>query len=119
MPYKRRNGSKQRDGQITDAAVTSFEEGLRLRRRERWSTAIAANALALAIALGMKPWNPDVFDCDDGTPPDDMRTDMEIADYHRSRGIRLDLEQALRERRRAARMARRAAKAAEAVQAPG
>ena len=44
MPYKRRNGSKQRDGQITDAAVTLFEEGLRLRRRERWSTAIAANA---------------------------------------------------------------------------
>ena len=115
MPYKRRGPPKARDGQITPQAIELFAEGLRLRRREDWSDAIRDNAVALAIALGQKPWHPDVFHCDDGTPPDHMNTDLEVSDYARSRAIRLELEAALRDRRRAARMARRVAKAAVAV----
>lgn len=42
-----------------------------------------------------------------------MRTPAEIADYRRARAVRLELEAALRARRKAAREAARAAKAAK------
>jgi len=113
MPTKRTPIRRSPLPQITNAALDLFEKGLRLRRRQEWSREIADNAYQLILELGMKPWNEDVFDCDSDTPPDFMRSPAELEEYARSREIRLELEAALRAKRKAAREAGRAQKAAK------
>ena len=114
MPYKRR-GSKERDTRITGAAVSLYERGKRLIARGD-EDGLRDVSFQLAIELKLKPRNECPLDCDEGTPPDYMDTDAEIADYIRSRAIRLELEQALRARRRgSARGAPGRTKAAEAA----
>jgi hypothetical protein len=88
---------------ITPEAIALFERGLRLRAKKDWSSEIAANAFALEVELGMKPWEEDVFDCNDDTPSDWMTGEFEIDDYRRSRAIRLELETALKAKREAQR----------------
>jgi hypothetical protein len=73
---------------ITDEAVSIFERGLRLRRKQDWSDAIARNGFELAAALRLKPWD----DC----PLDPSGDDQ-------SRRLRAQLQSTLRERRKARR----------------
>jgi hypothetical protein len=90
---------------ITPESVALFERGMRLRAQQDWSREIADNAVALTIALGMKPWQWDVFDCPNDAPPPWMTDQDKIDDYLNSRAIRLELERALRAKRRAQRKA--------------
>jgi hypothetical protein len=99
MPMKRRV-DKSRNGRITVEAVALFERGLRLRAQQNWSQEIADNAGALAIALAMQPWESDVFDCPNDEPPPWMADPDQTDSYYRTRRIRLELEAALRAKRR-------------------
>ena len=101
MPRKRRV-DKTRDGRITNRAVDLFELGLKLRAQQRDRHEIDDVAIALVQALGLGPhqWDP-LLDCNDDEPPTWLTDPDKIEDYHNSRQIRLDLEAAMRERRRA------------------
>jgi len=91
---------------ITPESVALFERGLRLRAQQDGSREIADNAVALTFALGMKPWQWDVFDCSNDAPPHWMSGDVDkIDDYLNSLAIRLQLEAALRAKRKARRSA--------------
>jgi len=97
----KRRVDKSRNGRITIEAAVLFERGLRLRAQQDWSREIADNAIALAIALGMQPWECDVFDARNDAPSHWMMTAPDkVDDYYRSRRIRLELESALRAKRR-------------------
>ena len=103
MPYKRRT-SKERDGRITPRAVELFERLMRLPRPVKWTPENRDLELQFDRELGLMPHEPHpVFDCSHPQPPMWMNERDKIADWHRSRQIRLELERVLRERRKARR----------------
>jgi hypothetical protein len=58
----------------------------------------------LAVELGLKPWNDcPLLDCQPNEPPAFLDSPHEIADWHRSKGIRRELQTAIQARRKAAR----------------
>jgi hypothetical protein len=106
MPFKRRV-HKLREVQISPEAVALFERGIKLTQRTRSEEVdreLSDISFELARALGLKPWNDcPLVDCEHKDPPSFLHDGPEVDDWQRSRGIRLELEAALRERRRAAR----------------
>jgi hypothetical protein len=111
MPMKRRV-SKTREPQVTSEAIALYERGRLLQRRKRSEEVqreLTTIAFQLAHALKLQPWDECPLDVDTEAPPAFMRSELEVADWHRSREIRYQLEQAIRARRDAAREAKRAA----------
>jgi len=117
MPYKRRVSKDRGEPQVTGEAISLFERARQLQRR-KWSEETERELSDLSFRLGaelkLAPYEEDPLDCDTDEPPSWMRSENEITDYHRSRQIRLMLEQALRARRDAAREAERRAVEAKA-----
>jgi len=112
MPVKRRPGGPKAHGpQVTPEAIALYERGRQLQRR-KWSKETEREltdvSFQLASALKLAPFNECPLDVDTEEPPAWVRSDFEVADWHRSREIRYQLESALRARRDAAREARRA-----------
>jgi hypothetical protein len=111
MPGTRRRPiSRQAAPRITLAAVDLFERGVRLmRRRQTDEVYNQLNKISCELAreLQFRPWNDcPLLECGGESPPDWMTGELAIADWWRSKGIRRELEAALRERRRAERAAR-------------
>lgn len=112
MPVKRRPGGPKAHGpQVTPEAIALYARGRLLQQRRKWSEAVERElteiSFQLAGALKLAPYEEDPLDVDTEAPPSFMRSDLEIADWHRSREIRYQLESALRARRDAAREAKR------------
>jgi hypothetical protein len=106
MPVKRRGGSKARAMQVTPKAIALYERGLRLLARGE-DHALNTLSYELAAELGLRPWHTCPLDTVSySAAPDWMRSQVERDDWHRSAGIRDQLEEALRDRRRAQREAR-------------
>jgi hypothetical protein len=103
MPMKRRTSKERNLPRITVRAVDLFERGLRLQAQRNQTREFADIAVALGQELGMGPWQADVFDCYKDEPPYWLTERDKVEDYWRSRQIRLELEAALRERRKARR----------------
>jgi hypothetical protein len=58
----------------------------------------------LACELGLRPWaDCPLLDCQPNEPPAFLNSPHEIADWHRSKGIRGELQAAIRQRKKAAR----------------
>lgn len=116
MPGTRRTPiARQAAPQISSAAVDLFERGIRLMRRKP-STQVEDELRniwqELHLILGLQPWQESPLDCDEPEPPSFVTGELAIANWCRSRGIRLELEAALRARREARREARRQAQRA-------
>jgi hypothetical protein len=104
VPYKRRV-SKERDGQITNAAVALFERGLRRKARgEPLPQELLSLSCQLAVELHLRPWNDcPLLDCDGDKPPPWVTGDLEVSDWWRSKEIRRQLEAAVAAERAARR----------------
>jgi hypothetical protein len=101
MPGTRRTPIGRTPGpRITPRAVSLFAEAMALKRRRGWSREVLALSCELDAELGMKPWNPDVL-CADRDKPE-REWPLGDGDYYRSRAIRLELEDAVAARRKAA-----------------
>jgi hypothetical protein len=113
MPYKRRVSKDRGEPQINAAAIDLYERARQLQRR-KWSEQTERELSDVAFRLGaelkLAPYEEDPLDCITEEPPSFMRSDNEIADWHRSRAIRQMLDDALKARRDAAREAERRAK---------
>jgi len=93
---------------ITQRAIDLFEQGLRHQRRGDVPDALGYE---LARELRLEPWAEDPFDCATDEPPDWYdNSRFSLNDYQRSRALRLQLEQLVKDRRRARREARKVAK---------
>ena len=114
MSTKRTPIARHPAPRITPRALDPFERGKRLKARGKEdSREFSDVSYALDVELQQKPWQESALDVDADEPPDYMSTPAEIADYRRARAIRLELEWALRARRKAQREAKRAQKAAK------
>ena len=112
MPGTRRRPiSRQAAPRITLAAVDLFERGVRLmRRRQTDEVYNQLNKISCELAreLQFRPWNDcPLLECGGESPPDWMTGELAIADWWRSKGIRRELEAAVRARRERARVQRR------------
>lgn len=112
MPGTRRRPiSRQAAPRITLAAVGLFERGVRLmRRRQTDEVYNQLNKISCELAreLQFRPWNDcPLLECGGESPPDWMTGELAIADWWRSKGIRRELEAAVRARRERARVQRR------------
>jgi hypothetical protein len=107
---------------VSPEAVTLFERGAKLMRRkptEDIERALSPVSFELGRVLGLKAWNDcPLVDCDCREPPPFLDTRDEIEDWWRSRWIREQLQDALRERRKAEREARKPAGQAPAPTPP-
>src|SRR5262249_16125942 len=112
MPFKRRV-SKIREVQITSQAVALFERGIKLTQRTRSEATdreLSDVSFEAGRGRGLKPWNDcPLVDCEHKDPPSFLG-EHGVEDWQRSRGIRLELEAALRERRQEARGKRQEAR---------
>jgi hypothetical protein len=93
---------------ISPEAITLFERAKRLIARGEWDApALRHVSLRLAMELKLRPWMTCPLDTlRYSEPTEGMDTPLEIEDWHRSAGIRDQLEAALKARRRAEREAR-------------
>jgi len=112
MPGTRRRPiSRQAAPRITLAAVDLFERGVRLMRRQQTDEVynqLNKISCELARELQFRPWNDcPLLECGGESPPDWMTGELAIADWWRSKGIRRELEAAVRARRERARVQRR------------
>jgi hypothetical protein len=112
MSTKRTPIARHPAPRITPRALDLFERGKRLKARGKEEREFSEVSYALDVELQQKPWQESALDVDTDEPPAYMRTPAEIADYRRARAIRLELEAALRARRKAQREAKRAQNAA-------
>src|SRR5262245_32943012 len=90
---------------ITQHAIDLFEQGLRYQRR---GNDIPADlGYEFVRELRLEPWAEDPFDTTTDEPPDWYdNSRFALDDYQRSRALRLQLEQLVKDRRRARREAR-------------
>lgn len=90
---------------ITERSLDLFEQGLRHQRR---GDDIPADlGYEFVRELRLAPWAEDPLDCSSDEPPDWYSSDQfALDDYQRSRALRLQLEQLVKDRRRARREAR-------------
>ena len=88
---------------INDEAISIFAKGRRCIARGD-DDGLSAASYELAVALRLRPWCTCPFDCIGANEPLSWETgEFALTDWRRSNALADQLEQALRERRRAAR----------------
>jgi len=107
MPTNRTPRHYQSRTRISVEAIDLFERGVRLqRRRETQAVYDELNRISVELGrtLGLRPWVPcPLLNCDAEKPPDYTTGELAIANWYKSRGIRLELEAAIRARAERAR----------------
>jgi hypothetical protein len=105
MPGTRRTPIGRTPGpRLTPRALDLFEHGARLMKRGPNAPGLNDVSYELALELGLKPWNDcPLVDCQANDPPSFLNTAAEIADWHRSKAIRRELQAAIQARKKAAR----------------
>jgi hypothetical protein len=111
MPTKRIPIGRPPAPRITPRAIELYAQAKRLLRRpetEENERALSDVSYQLSAELGLEPWATDPLDCIGCTEPPQWERGSELAteDWYRSAALRDELEQALRDRRRARRQAR-------------
>jgi len=111
VPTKRIPIGRPPAPRITPRAVELYARAKRLLRRpeiEENERELSEVSYQLSAELGMKPWQTDPIDCIGATEPPPWERGSEFAaeDWYRSAALRDELEQALRDRRRAQRQMR-------------
>jgi hypothetical protein len=109
VPYKRRDGGpRSREPVITITAIELFAKAKRLLRQpqsDERDQLLSDLGYDIAAELKLKPWMPNVFDVVGYAKPEPWE---ESESWWQVADLADQLEQALRERRKAKRAARRA-----------
>jgi len=117
-PIRKPLQHRSNDAIITPEAIAVFERGKRCLARGD-DDGLSDASYQLALALRLKPWNECPFDTiGESEPPAWETSEFARTDWRRSKALADQLEQALRDKRKAEREARRAQPQPQADQSP-